>query len=78
RAERLLANRARVRRVLLESASAPSTALREAVTDLLGGEVWIEEKVRPDLLSGIRVCIDEEILIDASGKRRLAQLFQRT
>ena len=75
-AERLLAKRAGVRRISLESADAPSEACRKDIGDLFDGKVWIKEKVRPDLLCGIRVLIDDEILIDASGKRQLAQIFQ--
>ena len=75
--ERELAKRAGVRRVLLESAVADSGAVQKEITGTLDGKVWIEEKIRPELLAGIRILIDDETLIDASGKRRLEKIFER-
>lgn len=75
-AVRKLAARAGMRRVVLQSADAPSETLRKEITDLFDGKVWLEEKVQPDLLAGIRVLIDDEILVDASGKQQLTQMFR--
>lgn len=77
-AERLLAKRAGVRRIALESASVLPQALREELAGIFGGAVWLSERVRPDLLAGVRILIDDETLIDASGKHRLAEIFQKT
>ncbi len=75
-AERRLAAAAGVRRVLVESV-ASNSAVQKEITDLLDGKVWIEEKVRPELIAGIRILIDDETLIDASAERRLAVLFKK-
>ncbi len=74
--ERRLAKRAGVTRITLESAAALSPAFRTELSELFGDKVWIAEHVQPDLLAGVRIVIDDETLIDASGKRRLATLFQ--
>ncbi len=72
-----LAKRAGATRVTLESADMLSSTVQKEIADLFDGHVWIEEKVQPDLLAGVRILIDDEILVDASGKHRLAQLFQK-
>lgn len=74
-AERLLAKRTGARRVTFEIASAVSDAIRREFVNLFDGKVWMEEKVRPELLAGIRILIDDETLVDATGARRLAQMF---
>lgn len=75
-AEKILAQQAGVSRINLETASPVPVALRKEITDLFDGKIWIKEKVRPELLAGIRVLIDDEMLIDASGKQRLAEMFR--
>jgi F0F1-type ATP synthase delta subunit len=76
--ERRLAKRAGATRVTFETADTPSESLRKEVTGIFGGKAWIEEKVRPELLAGIRILVDDETLVDASGKRRLAEIFAHT
>lgn len=76
-AERRLAKRAGARRIRVESAAPASAALQKDIADIFGGKAWIEQKVQPGLLAGVRVLIDDETLIDASGKRRIAQMFRR-
>jgi F0F1-type ATP synthase delta subunit len=75
-AERRLAKRADVTRVMLETADAPSDAFRTEIAELFDGKVLIEEKVQPDLLAGVRILIDDETLVDASGRYRLEKMFQ--
>ena len=77
KAVRRLASRAGVTRVKIESADPLDSEVEKQVSDLFGGKVWIEEKVDPELLAGVRILIDEETLIDASGKRRLAEMFYK-
>src|SRR3989344_8048203 len=45
--ERRLALRAGATRVILESADAPSEALRKKVADIFGGKAWLREKKNP-------------------------------
>ena len=77
-AVRLLAARAGARRVSLESASALPLTLHEELMGIFGGKAWLTERLRPELLAGVRILIDDETLIDASGKRRLAEIFPNT
>lgn len=75
-AERRLAREAGVSRVTLEIPDPASDALQKEVGEVFGGKAWIEEKVRPELLAGVRILVDDETLVDASAKRRLAQIFR--
>ena len=74
-AERRLAQRTGVRRVSLESPAPVPATLQKEIAGLFHGKVWIEGKVRPELLAGIRILIDDETLIDASGIGRLSHIF---
>lgn len=76
-AERRLAKNAGVRRVRIESPAGNSKTIQKEIIELLNGKVWIEEKVSPELLAGIRILIDDETLIDASGRQRLEKIFQK-
>lgn len=71
-----LAKEAGVSRVTLETPDPASNALQKEVDEMFGGKAWIQEKVRPELLAGVRILVDDETLVDASGKRRLAEMFQ--
>lgn len=64
-----------VRKIELESASPPTAGLKKEIEGLLGSKLIFHEKLKPELLAGIRVLIDGEHLIDASGKTQLAKLF---
>ncbi|MBI4086581.1 F0F1 ATP synthase subunit delta [Candidatus Kaiserbacteria bacterium] len=74
--ERRLASRAGAVRVTLETPESAAPALQKQVSDVFDGKAWIEEKVRPELLAGVRILVDDETLVDASAKRRLAQMFR--
>ena len=75
-AERSLAKRAGAVRVRVETADTPPASLQKEIAELFDGKVWIEESVHPELLAGVRILIDDEILVDASAKRQLAEMFQ--
>lgn len=60
----------------IQSASPLRTSVRQSIERVLGKKAVITEAVDPRLLAGIRILIDEETLIDATARRRLATLFQ--
>ncbi|MBI3442193.1 MAG: F0F1 ATP synthase subunit delta [Candidatus Sungbacteria bacterium] len=66
-----------VRKVKIESAAPVSEQLKKEIGQILGKEVLIEEKTRPDLLAGVKILVDGELLIDASAKRQLERIFQK-
>src|SRR3989344_4765649 len=64
-----------IQKIYIESASPLSKNSREEIESALGKKVLINEKVRPNLLAGVRIILNEEILIDATGTQRLAKIF---
>ena len=64
-----------MRSVRLETASLASEKLKNEIHRVLGKNIHIKEVVNPDLLGGLKILIDDEILIDASARRQMEELF---
>ena len=77
-AEQRLAKQVGAKRVSLETAGPMLVTIQKEIASLFNENVWIKEKVRPELLAGIRILIDDETLIDASGKYRLSKMFNHS
>lgn len=60
----------------IASAAPLSAERRRAIGRSLGKKAVVSETVDPRLLGGIRILIDDELLIDATASRRLADMFQ--
>lgn len=65
------------RKVLIQSASPISAQLKKEIQKILGAKIHFEEKETPGLLAGIKILIDDELLIDASGRRQMERMFDR-
>lgn len=76
-AERIRLKKQGLSRVSVTSASPLAKKARDSITGLAGRKAVIEESADPGLLAGIRITIDDEVLIDASGRRRLAEMLQK-
>ena len=66
-----------VRKVRIESASPVSGQLKKEIGDILGKKVQIEETVNPRLLAGVKILVDDELLIDASAQRQVEKIFSK-
>lgn len=75
--ERGSLKRLRLRKVFIESAGEISSEIKHEIKKSFDDKVFLQEKINPKLLAGIRILIDDEVLIDASGKRRLQRLFKK-
>ncbi len=75
-AERLYYRRNKLRKIELESAAPLSDSIRKEVQHAIPGGVITKEAVDPSLLGGIKILVDDEILIDASARRQLMKLFK--
>lgn len=64
-----------IRSVRLETASTASEKLKNEIHGILGKNIQIKEVVNPDLLGGLKILVDDEVLIDASAKRQMEGLF---
>lgn len=64
-----------MRNVRIEAANVVAEKVKTAIYGILGKNIYIEEILNPDLLGGIKIIIDQEIVIDASAKRQIDNLF---
>lgn len=64
-----------LQKVSVEAPAAISPALRREIGKRVGGKVLWEESVRPELLAGVKILVNEELLVDASAKSRLERMF---
>lgn len=64
-----------IRKVEVESASGLPEKVRREIFEIVGKNVDLRERANPELLAGMKILIDDELLIDASGRRQLRRLF---
>ena len=67
-----------MRKVRIESPGRVSDQLKKDISDILGTKIHWEEAENPDLLAGIRIVVDDELLIDASGMRQLDVMLKKS
>ena len=67
-----------MRRVQVEVVNPISEQLKKDIHAILGKNIHIEEVKNPDLLGGVKILVDDEILIDASARRHIENLFIAT
>lgn len=66
-----------LKKVSLEYAGRLSPDTKKDIEKILGRKIIITERKNPDLLAGIKILVNDEILIDASAKRQMDKLFRR-
>lgn len=64
-----------MRKVGVESTASLSHEWRKEIEKVFGKKLVLEEKIKPELLAGVKILVDGELLIDASAKRRLDLTF---
>ena len=73
--EKLALQKRGERLVQIETATPASEKLKQEIRTALGKNIHIEERVNPQMLGGVKMLIDDEILIDASVGRQIKNLF---
>lgn len=63
-------------KVVLTSAEPVSPEVKKDIAAALHKKPLWEETIDPAMLGGIRILIDDELLIDASARRRLDRMFR--
>ena len=63
------------RKVAVEAAAPLSRDTQREILRLTGKQVLLEETANAGLLAGIRIIVDEELLIDASARRRIGVIL---
>ena len=67
-----------ITKVRVETPSGLGRETKVEIERIVKGEMLLEEKINPELLAGIKILVDGEMLIDASGRRGLERLFIST
>ena len=62
-------------KVAVASAEPISAEIKKDIAACMEGRPLWEETIDPTLLGGICILIDDEIMIDASARRRLGRMF---
>lgn len=75
--EKIVLRESGMRKVKIESAAPVSGRLKKEIGGILGKKILIEERTSPELFAGIKILVDNELLIDASAKRQLERIFQK-
>ena len=73
--EKIILKRAGAAKVLLEAAEPVSDKIKRQIKESVNKKVFFKEDVKPELLAGIKILINDELLIDASAKSRLNKIF---
>ena len=73
--EKRLLKESGIKKVSVETPSPISKKLKEEIEGVFGGKIFFRAAIKNDLHAGIRIEIDDEILIDATAKSRLKKLF---
>ena len=63
------------KKVVIETTSKASPAIKKEVQRILGKKISISEKINPELLAGIKILIDDSILIDASAQSKIQRML---
>ena len=63
------------RKVRIESAGPVPEQVKKSIREIIGSKIQFEEAVNPALLAGVKILVDDELLIDASARRQLEKLF---
>ncbi|TSC79700.1 MAG: hypothetical protein G01um101429_375 [Parcubacteria group bacterium Gr01-1014_29] len=61
--------------IMIFTARPLASVLREKVRGAFSPTDYVEERVRPELVAGLRILVDREKEFDGSLKRKLDQLF---
>lgn len=75
--EKLILRRSGKRKVEIQAAAPLGADVRRIIRRTLGKNIVATETVRQELLAGVRIIVDDEILIDASAKQQIEALFSR-
>ena len=75
--EKIVLRKKGMRSVRIETASPASEKIKKEIHGMLGKNIRIEAITNPDVLGGITIVVDDEILIDASVRRQMENMFRK-
>ena len=63
------------KKVLVEYPDELAKEVRKEIENILGKKIVLSECKKPELLAGVRILVDDELMIDSSGKYFLNKLI---
>lgn len=66
-----------LKKVYLETAGSVMPGLEKEIEKILGHRIYFLSKTNPTLLAGIKILVDDELLIDASAKNKIEKIFAK-
>lgn len=73
--ERQYLKNSETKKILLESVAPAPEELKHEIKTILGRKNLILEKINPGILAGIKIVVNNELLVDASARTQLRKLF---
>lgn len=73
--ERASLKNAGMKKVEVESAAELSRGTKREIEAILGKKIVLSGKINPAILAGMKIMVDDELLIDATASRQLSQMF---
>lgn len=67
----------RIKKVCLESADPIPARVKKEMETLLGRNLLFQEKINPALIAGIKILVNDELLIDASAATQISRIFSK-
>lgn len=73
--EKIILEKSNTAKIRLESAESVPAKLKHEIKRIINKNILFSEKINPAVLAGIKILINDEILIDATAQTRLTKLF---
>lgn len=67
-----------VSKIEVEAPEALSAQVRKEIEGVLGKKTLLKEKINPAALAGLRILVNDEILIDATAETQIKKLFAQS
>lgn len=74
-AERQARAKRGVYKVELTSSAKINSRLKEEIEKILGKKIDFTEKINTDICAGLKILVEDELLIDATAKLQVAKMF---
>ena len=74
--EKLVLKKNGLKKVRAEAPQQIPALLKDEIEKIIGRKIYFSPKVNPSLLGGIKILVDDELLIDASARRQIEKMFQ--
>lgn len=64
-----------LKKALIESADPTGGKLKNEIEKILGGNILFREIINPRLIAGIKILINDEVLVDASAQTQIKRML---